>query len=185
MLRSHPRVAVCLGIVGETRLLSLARGRNAFPNCARRLLRTFTRHLAIFDRRHLNMEIDSVQQRSGDALPVTLHLARTAAAIALQIAKVTARTRIHCRYQHELARERNTAGSTRNRDPSVLQRLAHYFQGRAMKFRQFIEKQHAVMGDTYLARIWDRSSSEQADIANGVMWGTKRTRRHERLLGGE
>src|SRR5438067_13886800 len=113
MLRSHPRVAVCLGIVSETRLLSFARGRNAFPNRARRLLRTFARHLAIFDRWHLNVEIDPVQQRAGDALTITLHLARAAAAFALQIAEVTTWTRIHCRHQHEFAREREAAGGTR------------------------------------------------------------------------
>src|SRR5205823_14587991 len=123
MLCSHPRVAVCLGIVSETRLLSFARGRNAFPNRARRLLRTFARHVAIFDRWHLNMEVNPVQQRSGYALPVALDLARAAAAFALQIAKVTARTRIHRRYQHELARKCDAAGGTGNRNASILERL--------------------------------------------------------------
>src|SRR5205823_5918191 len=95
MLCSHPRVAVCLGIVSETRLLLFARGRNAFPNRARRLLRTFTRHVAIFDRRHFDVEIDPVQQRSGYALAITLHLARAAAAFALQVAEVPTRARRH------------------------------------------------------------------------------------------
>ena len=182
MLCSHSRVAVCLGIVSETRLLLFARGRNAFPNRARRLLGTFTRHVAIFDRWHLNVEINPVQQRAGDALAITLHLARAAPAFALQVAEVSTRARIHCRHQHEFARERDAAGSTRNRDASILQRLAHHFQGGPMKFRKLIEKEHAVMSKAHLTGIRNRAPSEQADIANRVMRRTKRARRHERLL---
>src|SRR4029453_171578 len=182
MLCSHARVAVSLGIVSETRLLSFARGRNAFPNRARSLLRTFARHVAIFDRWHLNMEIDPVQQRSRYALPVALDLARAAAAFALQIAKVTARTRIHRRYQHELAWKRDAAGGTRHRNASILQRLAHHFEGRAVEFRQLIEKEHAIMSNAHFTRIRNRATSEQPDIANRVMRRTERTRRDEGLL---
>src|SRR5438067_5931105 len=60
----------------------------------------------------LHVEIDPIEQRSGNALPISLHLTRPTAALAFQIAEVTTRARVHRRHQHEFARESNGASGS-------------------------------------------------------------------------
>src|SRR5438067_1973819 len=91
MLRSHARIAVRLGIVSKSRLLPLARGGYPLTNCTGRFLRPFARHITVLNRWHFDVEIDPSEQRSGNALPISLHVTRTAAALTFQIAKITAR----------------------------------------------------------------------------------------------
>src|SRR6476469_4191436 len=125
------------------------------------------------------MEIDSIEQRSGNALPISLHLTRTAAAFAFQIAEVTTRTRVHRRYQHEFARESDAPGRSRNSNASILQWLAHHFQSGTMKFWELIEKEDAIMRQAHFARVWNGAPAEQPDVANRMMRRAERTRRHE------
>src|SRR5207248_9266250 len=110
MLRSHARIAVRLGIVSKSRLLPLARGGYPLTNCTGRFLRPFARHITVLNRWHFDVEIDPIEQRSANPLPISLHLTRTAAALTSQIAKITARTRVHRRHQPELARKRARPG---------------------------------------------------------------------------
>src|SRR5437016_2064899 len=142
MLRPHARIAVGLGIVSKSRLLFLARRGNPFANCTGGFFQAFARHITILNRRHFNVEIDPIEQRSGDPLPVTLDLTRTTTAFAFQVAEITARTRIHRRDQHEFAWESDAASCSRNGDASILQWLAHHLQSLAMKFRELVEKEN-------------------------------------------
>src|SRR6266403_4448593 len=128
MLCSHARIAVRLGIVSKSRLLPLARSGYPLTNCTGGFLRPLARHITVLNRWHFDVEIDPIEQRSGNALPISLHLTRTAAAFAFQIAEITARTRVHRRYQHEFARKSDTPGRPRNSNASILQWLAHYLQ---------------------------------------------------------
>src|SRR4029077_20083783 len=112
MLRSHAGIAVRLGIVSKSRLLPLTRSGYPLTNCTGRFLRPFARHFTVLNRWHFDMEIDPIKQRSGNALPISLHLTRTAAAFVFQIAEVTTRTRIHCLYQQEFARKSDAPGGS-------------------------------------------------------------------------
>src|SRR5437868_12315324 len=112
MLRSHARIAVCLGIVSKSRLLPLARGGYPLTTCTGRFLRPFARHVTVLNRWHFDVEIDPIEQRSGNALPISLHLTPTAEALTFQIAKITARTRVHRRHQHEFARKSHASGGS-------------------------------------------------------------------------
>ena len=69
------------------------------------------------------MQIDAIEQRSGDSLAITLNLKRAATAFALQIAKVPAGTRVHRSHEHELGGERHAASRARDRDFAVFQRM--------------------------------------------------------------
>src|SRR5690242_1806475 len=51
-----------------------------------------------------------------------------------------------------------------------------------MKFREFIQKKHAVMGQTYLSGSRLSSSSKQAGIGNSMMRTAKRAGRDETIL---
>src|SRR5436190_20143499 len=159
MLRSHARIAVRLGIVSKSRLLPIARSGYPLTNCTGRFLRPLARHITVLNRWHFDVEVDPIEQRSGNTLPITLYLTRTAATFAFQIAEVTARARIHRRDQHEFARESDAAGCSRNGDPSILQRLAHHFQRGTMKFRQLIEKKHAVVRHADFTGIWNSAAA--------------------------
>src|SRR4051812_10378803 len=140
MARRHSRVAIGLGVASEASVLSLSRMRDAFPNGKRFFFRALARNIAILNRRHFNMQIDSVEQRTGNPLAITLHLDWTATAFAFEIAKVSAWAGIHRRHEHEFAGKSQTAGRARDRHFSVFERLPHHFQRRAFEFRKLVEK---------------------------------------------
>ena len=52
-------------------------------------------------RRHFNMNVDSVQQRSGNLTQIPLHLGWRRTDRRIRIVKITTRTRIHARHQHK------------------------------------------------------------------------------------
>src|SRR2546421_8223073 len=128
------------------------------------------------------MKIDSIEERSGNSLTVTLNLHRTATAFAFEIAEISARAGIHCRDQHEFARESQTSGCARDRHFSVFQWLAHHFERGAFEFRQLIEKKNAVVGKAYFARSGECAAAKKSNVADGVMRRTKRTRRNKRFF---
>src|SRR5207253_1923018 len=59
-----------------------------------------------------------------------------------------------------IAREGHAAGCSRNGNASILQRLTHHFQRGTMKFRQLIEKKHAVVCQTDFTGIWNSAAPE-------------------------
>src|SRR6202171_2527058 len=150
-------------------MLHFARSGHTFADRLRRFFGAFTGDVAVFDRRHFDMQIDSIEQRSGDTLAITLHLHRSAAAFAFQVAKVTAGTGIHCGHEHKLGRKGKTSRGARDRHFSIFQWLPHHFQGRSFELRQLIEKENAIAPDAACAGSWNRAAAEKADVANGVM----------------
>jgi len=131
------------------------------------------------------VQIDSIEQWTGDALTVTLHLDWAAAAFALEIGEVTAGAGIHCGNEHELGGKRDTPSRARHSNFPILKRLAHYLQRRSFKLRQFIQKQDAIVREAYFARIWKRPAAKQTDVADRVMGRAERSRRDKRLFGIE
>src|SRR5690242_7250072 len=111
---SHARVTVDGGLVLKTLLLKFSRANDAFANGSGTFLGSFAGNVAIFDGRHLDVQIDPMKQRAGNALTVTLHLQRAAPAFALKIAEVAAGTWVHCSHQHELGWKRDTACGARH-----------------------------------------------------------------------
>ena len=106
----HSRVTICFRLAGKSLLLAFTRTGGTLTNRAGRFLGPLACHVAIFDRRYFDVQIDPIEQRAGNAPAITLHLHRSAAAFAFQIAKISARAGIHRRHQHEFARKRQAAG---------------------------------------------------------------------------
>jgi hypothetical protein len=98
----HARVAVYFCALTKTLLLALTGTDNPLADGSRSFLSAFAGNVAIFDRGHFNVQIDAVEQWPGNALPISLHLKRTAAALPFEIAKIAARARIHRSNEHEL-----------------------------------------------------------------------------------
>src|SRR5438046_10342172 len=107
MLRSHARIAVRLGIVSKSRLLPLARGGYPLTNCNGRFLRPFARHITVLNRWHFDVEMEPSEPRSGNALAISLHLPRTAAALTLHVSEIRARTEGDRRHDQTVAGTRD------------------------------------------------------------------------------
>src|SRR6266550_3585689 len=137
---SHAGVAIYFRLVAEPFMLASPSSQDALANGGGSFLSAFAGDIAIVDSRHFNVQIDAIKQRTRDALTVALYLNWAAAAFALEIAEVTARTGIHRRHQHEFAWKCDAACRARHSDFPILQRLAHHFQCGSFKLRQFIEK---------------------------------------------
>ena len=82
LTRGHTSVAIYFHLVAKPFLLSLSGARNALANSSGSFLRAFAGDVAVFHRRHFNVQINAIKQRAGDALTVTLHLDWDAAAFA-------------------------------------------------------------------------------------------------------
>ncbi|MNF89111.1 hypothetical protein D3C84_716230 [compost metagenome] len=93
------------------------------------------------------VQVDAVQQRSGEFVAVALHHVRCTAAASAGLAKISTGARIHCRHQLETRREAYSVTGARHHDVPRLQRLSQDLQYPAVEFRQFIEKQHAMVGE--------------------------------------
>src|SRR4029077_19668902 len=158
----------------------LAGERNPFSNGFRMLFRAVARNIAIFHSGHFDVQIDPIEQGTGNSLTITLHLHWTAAAFAFQIAEKSTRAGVHRRDQHEFARESQTAGRPRDCYFSVFEWLAHDLERGPFEFRQLVQEQHTVVGEADFARSWKRTSAEQSNVADGVMRRTKRSCRNER-----
>ena len=166
-------------------MLFLPSASNSFANRGGIFFHPLARHIAILDRRHFNVQIDPVEQRPRNSLAIALHLHRTAAAFAFEIAEISTRAGVHRRDQHEFAGKGEAAGCARDRYFSVLERLTHYFQGGSFELWQLIEKKDAIVGKAHFTRSRERSAAEQADVADGVMRRAKRPRRDKRFFAVE
>ena len=102
LARGHASIAIYVCVAAKPLLLTLSRANNALTDRGGRLFNALAGDVSILDGWHFNVQIDTVQQRPGDALSITLHLGGTATALAFEIAKVAAWTRIHRGDKHEL-----------------------------------------------------------------------------------
>src|SRR5688572_11529282 len=94
--RSHLRVAAA-----EARALNLSRGLDAFANRRRRLPRFDRRDLFTRQRRDLDLQIDPIEQRSGDLRQITRDLLLRTDAFAAAVVEESARTWIQRAGQRE------------------------------------------------------------------------------------
>jgi hypothetical protein len=59
---------------------------------------------------------------------------------------------------------------------TIFERLPQHLQGMAAELREFVQKQHAIVGQRYLA--WHRhvTATDQAHLGDGMMRGATRVR---------
>ena len=143
------------------------------------------RQLAEGDRRHFDVDVDAVQQRAADPAEVAFDLQRRAIALPPRVAAISAGARIHRGHQHQVGRKREAAHRPRDRHAVFFQRLPQDFERAAVELGQFVEEQHAVMGERDLARRRRAAAADQARFADRVMRRAKRPQQHQRLIGRE
>src|SRR5947207_13279612 len=99
-----PGAAIDFLVGAKARLLPFPCTSHAITNRCGTFLCSGARDIAVFHGRNFDVQIDAIEQRSGDSLPITLDLERSALAFAFQIAEVSARTAMHCLFagQHSM-----------------------------------------------------------------------------------
>src|SRR6202043_4273492 len=119
------------------------------------------------------------EQRPGNFRDVALNLRWRTVALARGITEKSAGTRIHCCRQHEARWKTNGKRSAGNRHSAVFERLAHHFEHVALKFRQLVEKQDAVVPERNFSGPGHRSAADQPRVADRVMGCAKRASAYE------
>src|SRR5690606_36400105 len=131
-----PLKALCLNFSGPN---------HPFPDDFTRLRLAAGGHLIKAYRNDLHMKVDTVQQRTADFAKVTLYNPRTTNAFLVRVVIVSAGTRIHAGYQHEVSRVVDRHLGARYGHPAFLHRLSHHLQHTAFEFGEFVEEQHTIV----------------------------------------
>jgi hypothetical protein len=82
---------------------------------------------------------------------------------------VTAAAGVHRRNQHETCRISDAVVGAGDRDLAVLKRLAQRIQHARIELRQFVEEQHALVGERNLARPGAKAAAGQRRHARGMV----------------
>ena len=106
------------------------------------------RQFLVLHRRNLDVQVDAVEQRTGDSRQVSLDQRRRTGALVQRISVIPALTGIHRGREHEARREGQGHGRAGDRHFTVLKRLAQNVQHMAVEFRQFVEEQDAIVSKT-------------------------------------
>ena len=175
----HAGVGGGFSFASETRFLDGAGLQNAFKDRRGRFSRTATGEFLEGHCRRFDMDVDAIEERTGDAVAVALDLDTGAAALALRVAVKSARAGIHRGDENKFGRKCHGSSRTGYGHLAILDWLAHDLERGAFEFRQFIEEEDAVVGNADLARRWVCGSTEESDIADGVV------RRAEGAFGNE
>ena len=120
-------------------------------------------------RRHLDLQIDPIQQRPGDARPVACDLIGGAATFAARMAEVAAGAGIHRRNELKSCRKGRLARGPRDMNFPRLERLAQHLEHLAIPLGELVEKQYSVMRQRDLARPRIASAADERDRRRRVM----------------
>src|SRR6266478_5869710 len=176
-LRHHLGVRISLFLAVKSFELSVS--RRDHPDRSGIFRRRWRSQFLVFHGGNLNVNVNAVQQRSWNLRNVSLNHRRRAVALPRRVAKIAARARIHRRRQHEPRWKRHRNSRARNGHCPVLQRLPHHFQHIPLKFRQLIQKEHAIVTQRNFPRPRHRASANQPGIADGVVRRSVRPRPHQ------
>ena len=128
------------------------------------------------------MQIDAIEERTGEPCSVLRERVRRAAADTRRIAAETAGARIGRGEEHHACRVRDAPADARQQHPALLERLAQAFEDVAAKLGELVEEENAVVRERQLAGARPRPAAEEAGGGNAVMRRAKRARRHERPI---
>ena len=90
------------------------------------------------------------------------------------VPKISARTGVHGSHQHNRTGICECTVHTGNGYGSILDRLAEHLDGGPGKLRQFIQKEHAVVGKRKFPRAGNNAPTGKAGGRKGMMGRTKR-----------
>ena len=123
----------------------------------------------------LDMHVDTIDQRSRNAVSIAGDCPARATAAAAALARIAAGTGIHRGDQLEPRRDiRRYARARPHDDHAALQRLAQRLEDVARELRQLVEKQHAVVRERELAGP-QRAAADEGGDRGRVLRTSKRS----------
>jgi len=129
------------------------------------------------------VEVDAVQQRTGDLFCVFFRLACRAGAAAAGMSSPAAPAGVHGAYQLKAGRHVQRAAGTGHGDFTVLQRLTHGLQNIPMEFRKLVEEEHAVVRKGDLAGAQGRAAAGEGGSRSGVVRTAEGTAGQQGIFG--
>ncbi len=105
-------------------------------------------------------QVEAVQQRARELVPIGREPRRRAGALGCRIAARSAGAQVHRRHQLEARREDKPAADTRDRDGAVLERLPQSLQRIPRELRQLVEEEHPAMSEARLAGLRVRAPAD-------------------------
>ena len=169
----------------ETLPLHRARPVHPLPHRLARLAPALVRQRAVLHGRHLQMDVDAVEQGTRHTGEVALDAERSADAVVLRIAEVAAGTGIHRRGEHEARRIAQAHRGARDRHDAVLHRLAQHLEHVLAELGKLVQEQHAAVREAHLARPRIGAAADQAGVRDGVMRCPEGAPGDERLAQGQ
>ena len=185
-LQGRPREAARAGPRSSRRGVA-GPGRLPRPRAATTRARTARGRLAVAlraevgrgERRHLDVQVDPVEERPGDLPAVARHVARRARAGVPRVSAEAARARVHRADEEEAGREGARPGGARDGDDAVLERLAQRLERVAPELGQLVEEEDAEVGERELARARVGSAARERRRRRAVVRGAERALREE------
>ena len=141
------------------------------------------RKIAKRNGRHLDVDVDAVDQRAGDLAHVLFDLGGRAMAVAAGVAAIAAGTGIQRGDQHEVGRKRRAVERAGNGDQAVFEGLTQDFERLPVELGELIEKEDAVVGEGDFAGRRRGTAAHETGVADGVMRGAEGTNGQEGLAG--
>jgi hypothetical protein len=158
---------------GEALRLELPGRDHALADALRRLAAALAGQLVILDLRHLDVDIDPIEQRPRQTLLVAADRRRGAGAgPAWRVEKSTC-AGIHRANQDKVGRKAERPGGPADHDRVVLERLAHDLEDLLVKLGHLIEEQHAAVGQRDLAGLRIAPAADQPGVGDGVVGRAK------------
>ena len=148
-----------------------------------RRLRRRRRELRGARPRHRDGEVEAVEQRARELLPVRGEPLRRARALDRRIAAAAARAHVHRPDELEARREERVPADPRDRDEAVLERLPQRLEHRPRELGQLVHEQDAPMRERDLAGTRARPTSHDRRRRRPVVRSPKGRHGHERAPG--
>ena len=177
------RVAVNLFPLFITLKLPITRLVDASADRGRGFARLGRLQFVVFQGRHFNVNVDAVEERSGQFRPVVLDLQRRAPAFMVGIGEIAAGAGVHGRGEHETRGIGQGNLGPADRHKTVFQRLAQDLDDVLVEFGQFVEKEHAVVGERNLARFGYVTAADNAGVRNRMVGRAEGTGRDQGFAG--
>jgi len=141
--------------------------------------------LAVGEGGHLDVEVDAVEQRTGDPAAIALNLTGVTDAAGVARAVEAAGTGIHGGDEHDAGRIGDGVAGSAQPDDAVLDGLAERFEHVPAELGQLVEEEHAVVRERDLAGSRNRAAADETGIGHGVMGRAERPLLDEPLPGSE
>ena len=157
-----------------------ARAHRALGPHARRRLGRRRGELGRARPRHRDGEVEPVEQRARELLPVCGEPLRRARALDGGIATSAARAHVHRPDELEPRREHRVPADARDRDERRPRAAAAATRARARELRQLVHEQHASVRERDLARTRARAAADDRRRRRSVMGSAEGRHGHER-----